>query len=69
MAKSIMSKDYDYIMVYRKILGLFFFVTTISRYDKDALEFLHRTRDHYRDLWGFDNVKIVLKWNEEEHIF
>jgi len=64
-----MERKYDYIKIYRKVLGSWFFVNSINRWDEEGLVVLHRTRDHYRNLWGFNKVKLVLCWNNEEFKF
>jgi hypothetical protein len=64
-----MSRDYDYIRVYKKYLIGWITKEFVNRNNEDGVEVLHRTRDHYRNLWGFKNVKLVLCWNNEEHIF
>lgn len=69
MSKSIMSKDYDFIRVYKKTWMGWVTKEIVYRNGEDGVEVLHRTRDHYRNLWGFKNVKLVLYWKEEEHIF
>lgn len=64
-----MKREYDYIKIYRKILGTWFFVNSINRWGEEGLSVLHRTRDHYRNQWGYNKVKLVLCWNDEEHKF
>jgi len=64
-----MEREYTYINVSRKIMGMWFNITHVNRYGEDGLAVLHRTRDHYRNQWGFKNVKLILKWNSEELIF
>ena len=64
-----MEREYDYIKVYRKTLLGWGLRCHINRYGEDGINVLHRTRDHYRNLWGFNKVKLVLCWREEEHIF
>ena len=64
-----MKRDYDYIKVSRKIGRMWFNITSVNRYREDGMEVLHRTRDHYRNLWGWGNVKLTLMWNPEELIF
>jgi len=64
-----MKREYDFIRVYRRTFIGWVTKVIVNRYSEDGLTVLHRTRDHYRNLWGFNNVKLVLHWNEEEHIF
>lgn len=69
MGNSILAIDYTYIKVYRKVFRWWFYHCSINRYSDDGLEVLHSIRDLYRKLWGFKKVKLILCWNEEEHIF
>ena len=64
-----MERKYDFIKVYRKTIFGWGLRQYINRNGEDGLVVLHRTRDHYRNLWGFENVKLILCWNEEELIF
>jgi len=69
MANSILARDYTHIKVYRKWYWWWIYHRTLNTFGDDALVVLHRTRDHYRNLWGYNKVKLVLCWNDEEHIY
>lgn len=65
-----MERKYDYIIVYRKFLGIWWNVATVTRYDHDGLKLLHRTRDHYKNILGSEvDFKLTLVWNSESHTF
>lgn len=61
-----MNKSFDYLIVQRKIMGIWFDVGFIYRSFGDAhvLLFKH-TRDTYVKKWGVDNVRIKMVWNQE----
>jgi len=61
-----MEREYDYIKVYKKTLFGWIYITNVNRNRDGGLHILHRTRDHYRNQWGYKNVKLVLCWNDEE---
>jgi len=59
-------RPYTRIMISRRILEfLWIEFWSIDRYDDDPLEFFWRTRDHYKRMWGPENVRLRLYWNGE----
>lgn len=58
-------RPYIRIMIAKKVLGMWFEFWSMERYDDDPLEFFRRTRDHYRRMWGAENVRLRLYWSQE----
>jgi hypothetical protein len=57
---------YTRIMVARKIMGMWFETVHVNRmWGEDALELFRRTRDHYKTIWGPENVRLRLYWPPE----
>jgi len=63
--------DYSHINIYRKIFGIWFFKESINReMFEDGMELFRKTKEHYRKVFGYDNVyKFEIKWETKTHIF
>jgi len=61
-----MNKSFDYLIVQRRILGIWFEVGFIYRSFGDDCGLLFRyIRDIYVKKWGVDNVRIKMVWKPE----
>ena len=64
-------QDFSHINVYRQIFGIWFLRARINRdMGEDGMELFRKTRDHYRKVFGYDNIyKFEIKWETRTHIF
>jgi len=66
--EKVFEKDYDYIEVYRYLFGRWWYVRTISKpMGEFSLKVFHRTRDHYKEVYGPGKFKLTLCWAPREY--
>lgn len=68
--KKLKNKTFDLpfvrIDVSRKIWGMWFDIASVYRmWNEDPLKMFWRTRDHYRAIYGPNNVRLKLIWPPE----
>ena len=64
-------QDYSHIKVYKQFFGIYFLRSTIYRdMGEDGMELFKKTRDHYRKVFGYDNIyRFDIVWETRTHIF
>lgn len=65
-----MKKEFDYLKIYRRILGIWFRIHTteyINFLGDDAMDTFRKYRDVYGEKYGKKNVMLRMMWNSEDY--
>ncbi len=63
--KDVFKVPYERIMIARKILWMWFEFTHVNRNGSDSYDLFIRTRDHYKNKWGAEKIRLRLYWQPE----
>lgn len=65
--------SYDYLEIYKKcwFFGTIWILKEVVRayIGQEKKELYYRTRDHYKQLYGYGNLRIDMCWTKSTRIF